>query len=105
MFPLVKYWNRLRSAVGSLLSFRSTSDSQAAPNITTAPRLREWDKGVFVSELIKQSIFPRALKAEDDGFIIPSNALAPLAEGTFQGSKKAATEMYQRIEQRCVSIF
>jgi len=67
-----------------------------------APQLKQWDKGVFASELIKKQIFPRAVSADKNDFITPSNSAAHIAEGTYQGSKQAATQMYNRIEQRFV---
>jgi hypothetical protein len=63
-------------------------------------QFEEWDKGVFASEIVKNNIYPQDLSNSDDENNIPVPPPAPLAEGTYHGSKKAATEMYHRIQQR-----
>jgi hypothetical protein len=69
-------------------------------------RLKQWDLGVFVSELIGRSLFPREItSAETNRLITPRKDLGdpgPLPDGTYHGSKLAATEMYRSIEQRYV---
>ncbi|KAF4634922.1 hypothetical protein G7Y89_g3172 [Cudoniella acicularis] len=66
---------------------------------------KEWDKGVFKSELIKNSLFPRAITPKDNDFIFSPDVRAALPEGTFQGTQKAATEMYNHIQSRFTSYF
>ena len=73
-------------------------------------RLKQWDLGVFASELIHRSLFPREItSAKANGLITPPKGLGDpgsIPEGTFHGSKAAATEMYRSIEQRyVVSVF
>lgn len=93
----------LLELLNSLLGRFFPSPTVALSSVSRNPlRLKEWDKGVFASELIKNSVFPRAVSPDDNGYISPApgNVAPPLAEGTFSGSQKAATEMYHRIEQR-----
>lgn len=83
------------------------------PNASSTPapvrmHLEAWDRGVFASELIQQSLFPRLVSSGSHGsatrLITPASFPRPLSEGTFQGSQKAATEMFHRIEQRYVVL-
>lgn len=70
----------------------------------TNMHLVEWDKGMFISELVQQSIFPRQIslpKEDIPGRLTrPIDVPAPIPEGTYQGTKQAVTEIFQRIEQR-----
>ena len=70
--------------------------------------LHAWDRGIFASELIQQSLFPRQVSSGSNGsatrLITPPTFPRPLSEGTFHGSAKAATEMFNRIEQRYASL-
>ena len=65
--------------------------------------LREWDHGVFKSEILKNDIFPRKLTVTDNDLTTPAEDIGDsLKEGTFAGTEKAATEMHHRIRQRYV---
>jgi hypothetical protein len=63
-------------------------------------QLRNWDRGVVGSELIGLGIFPR--KGVSGGS--PLGVPAPLKTGTYNGTKMAMTEVYRRIEDRCVAL-
>src|SRR6266536_1231603 len=67
-------------------------------------KLKEWDIGLFASELVQQSLVPREISSIIDGhpkrLTTPSDVPAPLSTGTFSGSHKAATEIFHHIEQR-----
>jgi hypothetical protein len=69
-------------------------------------RITQWDLGVFTSELIRRSLFPRDItSAATKRLITPPKGLGDpgsIPEGTYHGSKAAATEMYRSIEQRYV---
>jgi hypothetical protein len=63
----------------------------------------EWDKGVFASELVRQSLFPRHIDSKAKSplkNVLPTPA--PLTNGTYKGTRTAATELYRRIEDRWV---
>lgn len=67
--------------------------------------LRGWDHGVFKSEILKNDIFPRKLAVTDNDLTTPAEDIDDvLKEGTFAGTKRAATEMHHRIQQRYVII-
>lgn len=60
-----------------------------------------WDKGVFASELIRQGILPRSIESKVAAPLKnPLPTLPPLAGGTYHGTRTAATELYNRIEDR-----
>lgn len=67
---------------------------------------REWDKGVYATELVKKSLFPESLSAHNatdnnPESLVPSTvAPEPLDKGTFHGTALALTETFDRIEQR-----
>jgi hypothetical protein len=67
-------------------------------------RIKQWDLGVFTSELVRRSLFPREItSAATNKLITPPKGLGDpgsIPEGTYHGSKAAATEMYRSIEQR-----
>ncbi len=55
-----------------------------------------WDKGIFISELLKQGI---VLKTGDNGVFDGSLAATRgLRQGTYRGTRMALTEMYSLIE-------
>ena len=70
--------------------------------------LKEWDKGVFASELSKLLIFPRkvslagAIDGNPESVMPPDEVPPPIKEGTFHGTQLALTELFNRIEHRCV---
>jgi hypothetical protein len=64
----------------------------------TTARLRNWDRGIVASELIKLKLFPR--KTVDGA--LPRTVPTSVGSGTFDGTKMAMTEIYRRIEDRCV---
>lgn len=56
-----------------------------------------WDKGVFLTELLKQGI---ALDTDEDGNINGDLATdSRLKKGTFKGTQMALTEIYSMIEE------
>ncbi|KAF9465412.1 lipoxygenase [Collybia nuda] len=65
-----------------------------------------WDKGIFASELIRQGILPRSIESKIHSPL--KNSLPtppPLANGTYRGTRTAATELYNRIEDRFGAFF
>jgi hypothetical protein len=81
---------------------------QELPSRVEDFHLREWDKGIFALELNQLSLFPRALPADGVADNNPESLMTgidipdPIEKGTFHGTALALTEMYDRIEQRCV---
>ncbi|KIY02439.1 uncharacterized protein Z520_02578 [Fonsecaea multimorphosa CBS 102226] len=78
-------------------------------SVTAIPLKHGWDEGAFTSELLKQSIVPRAISAADtDRKITPPTAVGkppPLQAGTYRGTKLALTQIMRRIETRFESFF
>jgi hypothetical protein len=65
----------------------------------------EWDKGTFAQELVNRALLPRPLPLSPKGSpTSPTTSLPPISSGTFDGSQKAATEMFRRIKERYVLI-
>jgi len=70
--------------------------------------LKEWDHGLVDQELTLKKIFPRRLTEKETndamGLIVPKHGPHnKLAEGTFQGTQKALTEIFLRSEDRFAS--
>ncbi|OSS47641.1 hypothetical protein B5807_07201 [Epicoccum nigrum] len=62
-----------------------------------------WDKGIFISELLKQGI---VLNTDGTGAVDGSLAAARgLRQGTYRGTRLALTEIYSLIEDAAVSHF
>lgn len=79
------------------------------PSTVDELRLKQWNNGVFSTELQNLSLFPRVIPSKDnvvDGnpeSLMPlADPLPPITEGTFRGTKLALTELFDRIENRCV---
>ena len=76
------------------------------PSTVDQVHLKEWDKGVFASELSNLLIFPRrvslsnAVDNNPESLIPPNNVPPPISEGTFHGTQLALTELFNRIENR-----
>lgn len=66
-----------------------------------AARLRNWDRGIVGSELIKLGLFPR----KSVSGALPLSKPTSIETGTFDGTKMAVTEVYRRIEDRFGSFF
>lgn len=67
--------------------------------------LRSWDHGLLTQELVKRKVFPRRLGADDikdaQGLIVPGTAPdTQVSTGTFSGTTKVLTDVFQRIENR-----
>lgn len=56
-----------------------------------------WDKGTFISELLKQGI---VLRTDEHGGLDGSlNTTKGLKQGTYRGTRMALTEIYSLIEE------
>jgi len=67
--------------------------------------INEWDHGLVTQELRRNGIIPRPLNdkqiEEADGLIVPTTTPDNrLKEGSFDGTQKALTEIFQRMEDR-----
>ncbi|KIM27395.1 hypothetical protein M408DRAFT_311254 [Serendipita vermifera MAFF 305830] len=75
----------------------------------TQDQFRQWDKGIFASELVKYHIYPGNSMLNSDGTTNPSNEsesfLSPIEIGTWRGTKMALSEVFDRITERHMSYF
>ena len=81
----------------------STSQPVGTPDNTF--NLRVWDAGLVVQELERNNLLPRDLTGSPTiramGVITPATKPKNrIKEGTFNGTAKAMTEVYHRIQMR-----
>lgn len=69
--------------------------------------LREWNKGVFSTELAQLSLLPRVIPSKDnvvdrnpESLMPIADPLTPIKEGTYHGTQLALTELFDRVEKR-----
>jgi len=77
------------------------------PSKTSLLIPKGWDSGLFESELVANSVTPRALPVTADrkDLIAPAKGPVPLPRGSLGGTQKALTEIYRRAEGSFASYF
>jgi hypothetical protein len=97
-----------RGILSSAIEQANLAAGQSSIQVVGQTRLTGgWSTGVFIEELLSQSIVPRSISAADTGKTITppghDGKPASMRAGTYQGTKLPLTQMAQRIEARYVT--